>query len=154
MSTPRSSATGAALFPLADGQLLIAGGSNQQTAPTGAFTTSTSSTGELYGFATVETNQTDYSPGTPAVVTTLTASNASGSYGGTVSLSATLIQTSNSADLSGQTISFTLNGTAVGTSTTNSSGVATLSGVSLSGIAVGTISTGVGARFAGTSSRR
>ena len=69
MSTPRSSATGAALFPLADGQLLVSGGRNQQTDASGVVTTTTSSSGELYGFATVETNQPDYSPGTPVVVT-------------------------------------------------------------------------------------
>jgi hypothetical protein len=69
MSTARSSATGAALFPMADGQLLVAGGSNQQTDATGAFTTTTSSTGELYGFATIKTDASDYAPGTPVIMT-------------------------------------------------------------------------------------
>ena len=69
MSTPRSSASGAALFPLADGQLLVAGGSNQQTDATGAVTTTTSSSGELYGFATLETDASDYAPGTPVIMT-------------------------------------------------------------------------------------
>jgi MBG domain-containing protein/YDG domain-containing protein/CARDB protein/galactose oxidase-like protein/Kelch motif protein len=55
MSTARSSATGAALFPMVDGQLLVAGGSNQSSA-------------ELYGFATIETDQSDYSPGTPVII--------------------------------------------------------------------------------------
>ncbi len=55
MSTARASATGAALFPMADGQLLVAGGSNQSSA-------------ELYGFATVETDQSDYAPGTPVII--------------------------------------------------------------------------------------
>ncbi|MDR3741939.1 MAG: MBG domain-containing protein, partial [Terracidiphilus sp.] len=69
MSTPRSSATGAALFPLADGQLLVAGGSNQQTDANGVVTATTSSTGELYGFATLETDASDYAPGTPVIMT-------------------------------------------------------------------------------------
>jgi MBG domain (YGX type)/YDG domain/Bacterial Ig-like domain (group 3)/Invasin, domain 3/Kelch motif len=55
MSVARSRATGAALFPLADGQLLVAGGSNQNSA-------------ELYGFATVETDASDYAPGTPVIM--------------------------------------------------------------------------------------
>ena len=46
-------------------------------------------------------------------------------------------------------VAFTLNGTSVGSTQTNSSGVATLSGVSLTGIAAGSYPTGVGASFAG-----
>src|SRR5262249_58675525 len=48
--------------------------------------------------------------------------------------------------------SFTLNGSAAGTAVTNSSGVATLSGVSLSGINGGNYSTAVAANFAGDTS--
>ncbi len=55
MSVPRSSATGAVLFPMVDGQLLVAGGSNQKT-------------GELYGFATIKTDAADYAPGTPVLM--------------------------------------------------------------------------------------
>jgi hypothetical protein len=55
-STPRSSATGAALFPLADGQLLVVGGSNQQTNPTGTVTTTVANTGELYAGSTAFTS--------------------------------------------------------------------------------------------------
>jgi len=64
LSLPRSSASGAALFPLADGQLLVAGGTNQQpdVSPTVA------NSAELYGFATLETNATDYAPGTAVLV--------------------------------------------------------------------------------------
>jgi hypothetical protein len=86
--------------------------------------------------------------------TSLSVANASGTYGGTTSLSAIL--TSGGSGVSGKTISFTLNGTTVcggvtGVTcpTTNSSGVATLSNVSLSGINAGTYSTGVGGSFAG-----
>jgi hypothetical protein len=78
------------------------------------------------------------------VPTTLTVSSASGSYGGTASLTATL-----SPAIAGKTINFSLNGSSRGTATTNSSGVATVSAASLSGINTGTYATGVGASFAG-----
>ena len=81
--------------------------------------------------------------------TSLTVDNATGTYGGTVSLTATL--THNSNGVSGETISFTLNGTSEGTATTNSSGVATLNNVSLAGIGVGTHYGYIGASFAGDS---
>jgi len=77
----------------------------------------------------------------------LSVSPASGTYGGTVNLSAHL--TSGASDLSGKTINFTLNGNPVGSAVTNSSGVATKIGVSLSGILPGTYPSGVGASFAG-----
>ncbi|MBI3970524.1 MAG: pilus assembly protein [Chloroflexi bacterium] len=79
--------------------------------------------------------------------TSLSVAAAGGTYGGTTTLSATL--TSGGTGLSGKTISFTLNGTTVGSATTNASGVATLANVSLAGIAAGTYPTGAGASFAG-----
>jgi len=83
--------------------------------------------------------------------TTLTVSAATGTYGGTVNLSATL--DSGGTGVSGRTVSFTLNGTSVGSAVTNGSGVATLNNVSLAGINAGTylggIGSGVGASFAG-----
>jgi MBG domain (YGX type)/Bacterial Ig-like domain (group 3)/YDG domain len=54
MATPRSDATGAALTKV-DGNLLIAGGS--------------SSSAELYGFATVKTDASDYTPGSTVTIT-------------------------------------------------------------------------------------
>jgi hypothetical protein len=75
---------------------------------------------------------------------------ASGIYGGTVNLSATL--TSSGSPVSNKTINFTLNGNPVGSAITNGSGVATKTGASLSGILPGTYPTGVGASFAGDSS--
>ncbi|HEV8590312.1 MAG TPA: kelch repeat-containing protein, partial [Pyrinomonadaceae bacterium] len=87
--------------------------------------------------------------------TTLTVSAAVGTYGGTVNLSATLTKTSDSSAVSGESISFTLNGISVGSASTNGSGVATLSSVSLTGINAGTYnppSNGVSASFAGDSS--
>jgi len=51
--------------------------------------------------------------------------------------------------LSGKTVGFTLNSSSVGNTTTDSNGVATLSGVSLSGINAGSYPNAVGASFAG-----
>ena len=86
------------------------------------------------------------------VATSLNVSVASGTYGGTVNLSATLTTTSGGTAVSNKTISFTLNGGSVGTAITNPSGVATLSSVSLSGISAGIYPAGVGAGFAGDAS--
>ena len=80
--------------------------------------------------------------------TTLAVSTASGTFGGTVDLSATLTVSSGGAAVGGQTVTFKLNGTSVGTATTDSSGTATLSNVSLSGISAGTYASGVSASFA------
>ena len=86
----------------------------------------------------------------PSIVTsTLTAAAATGTYGGTVNLSATLTDGTNG--VSGKSIAFTLNGNSVGSGTTNASGVATVSNVSLSGVNAGSYPTGVGASFAGDS---
>jgi hypothetical protein len=78
------------------------------------------------------------------ITTTLTVTPVSGTYGGTVDLSAAL-----SPAASGKTISFTLAGTSVGSATTDGSGVATLSDVSLLGIDAGSYPNGVGASFSG-----
>ena len=81
--------------------------------------------------------------------TNLTVAAATGIYGGTVNLSATL---TSGSGVSGKSISFTLNGNPVGSAMTNGSGVATLSGVSLSGINANTYPSVVGASFVGDSS--
>jgi MBG domain/Carboxypeptidase regulatory-like domain len=85
----------------------------------------------------------------PAATTSLGASSATGTYGGTVNLSATL---TSGAGVSGKSISFSLNGTAVGSATTNGSGVATLNGASLTGINAGSYPNGVNASFLGDAS--
>lgn len=82
-----------------------------------------------------------------SIATTLTVAPATGTYCGTVNLSATLTDGVN--PISGQSINFTLNGNGVGSANTNGSGVATLSNVGLSGINGGSYPTGVGASFAG-----
>jgi hypothetical protein len=84
----------------------------------------------------------------------LTAPSA-GTYAGTVNLQATLKTTSGGIPLSGKTIAFTLDGFSKGTATTNASGVATLSGVTLTTGLSGTLlnagSYPVGATFSGDS---
>jgi hypothetical protein len=75
---------------------------------------------------------------------------ASGPYGGTTTLSATL--TSGGNGVSGRSVAFSLNGNAVGTDATDNSGLATLSNVSLAGIAPGSYPAAVSASFAGDAS--
>ncbi len=82
-----------------------------------------------------------------ATATTLAVDPASGTFGGTTSLSAAL--TNNGTPVANESVAFTLNGTSVGSAPTNSTGVATLPGVSLTGIAAGPYPTGAGASFAG-----
>jgi Carboxypeptidase regulatory-like domain len=81
------------------------------------------------------------------VPTSLSVSSATGTYGGTVNLSATL--TDGTSPLSGKTVNFTLNGNSVGNGVTDASGIATLNNASLAGINAGSYPTGVGASFAG-----
>ncbi|MDO3628338.1 S-layer family protein, partial [Mucilaginibacter sp. BT774] len=72
---------------------------------------------------------TDANPNTKIVVT-----NVTGTYGGTATFTATLTQSSgpgNGNAIQGKTINFVINGTAVGSATTNSSGVATLPNIAL-----------------------
>jgi hypothetical protein len=87
-------------------------------------------------------------PGCTALTATkLAVAATTGTYGGATSLSATL--TAGGSPVSGKTISFTLNGSQAGSATTNTNGVATLSNLSLAGIAAGSHPTGVTASFAG-----
>ncbi len=79
--------------------------------------------------------------------TTLAVDPAAGTYGQTADLSATL--TSDASGLSGKTVTFSLNGSSIGDATTNVSGVASLTAVSLTGFDAGDYPTGVSASFAG-----
>jgi len=81
--------------------------------------------------------------------TSLLVTPASGTYGGTTVLQATLTWHGNGAALSGETIAFTINGTDVGNAATDIHGMATLANVSLAGLNVGTYPTAIGASFAG-----
>ena len=126
----------------------------------------TKSNGETHAFLLTPTGFTppacpsaspSPSPSPTPATTSITNVSGSGTYLGTATLTATL--TSNGSPVSGKTIAFTLNSTAVcGGSTgvtcptTNASGIATLSGVSLTGINAGSYPNAVGASFAGDSS--
>ena len=79
--------------------------------------------------------------------TTVSLAPSSGTYGGSADLTATL-KTAAGTALSGKSVTFTLNGNAVGSATTGTNGVATKS-VSLSGIDAGTYTHYVSANFAG-----
>jgi hypothetical protein len=79
--------------------------------------------------------------------TTLTVSAASGAIGQTVILQATLIRNSDSAPLSGQTISFTVGGAGVGSGVTNGSGVAQVAYAIPEAGGIGAFT--IGASFAG-----
>lgn len=79
--------------------------------------------------------------------TAVSAVSGTGVFGGTATVTATL--TSNGANLSGKTISFTLNGNPVGSAATNVSGVASVSGLSLAGVNAGTYLGAVIASFTG-----
>jgi hypothetical protein len=82
-----------------------------------------------------------------ATATQLAVDPANGAFGGSTNLSATL--TNNGTPVANESVSFTLNGSGVGSAKTDSSGVATLLGVSLTGIAPGSYPAGVGASFGG-----
>ena len=83
------------------------------------------------------------------IATALTVAAANGTYGGNTSALLTATLTAGGNGVNGKAISFTLNGTSVGTATTNSSGVATLaSASSLIGINAGSYAAGVAASFA------
>ena len=103
---------------------------------------------QLDAFDVITTSNVTTTP-SPAP-TTISGVCGSGASGSTASLTATL--SSGGSGLGGKTISFTVNGTAAGTGMTNNSGVATLSGVSLSGTNAGNYSTAVAANFAGDTS--
>lgn len=81
------------------------------------------------------------------VVSALTVGSATGTYGGTVNLSARL--TDGVSPLSGRTINFTLNGNSAGSGVTDGSGIAIVNSASLAGINANTYPAGVGASFGG-----
>jgi FtsP/CotA-like multicopper oxidase with cupredoxin domain len=79
---------------------------------------------------------------------TLVVSPATGTYGGTSSLMATLTSTGG-IGLTGKTISFSVNGGPTVTAVTNASGIANVPTASLAGINAGVYPTGISASFAG-----
>jgi len=134
-------------------------GSGQYTLsslPAGAYTVTASAQGYTTANASVTlsagstTVQNFALVASPSASTSLAVASASGTYGGTTNLTATL--TSGGSGVSGKTISFTITGNPAGSATTNGSGVASLANVSLSGVGAGTYASGVGASFAGDGS--
>jgi uncharacterized RmlC-like cupin family protein len=104
-------------------------GTYQLTASSAGLTSATSSSFDIL------------KPATSLLVTPVTAI-----YGATVTLVAKL--TSGGGNLSGKTVSFSINGVGVGSATTNGSGNATLTNVSLVGTNAGTYASGITASFA------
>src|SRR5438034_1484971 len=127
-----------------------AGGTVEVYNADGSGPTYSKTIGEIAGL----TSFGDFALAQVANPTTLTVTSATGTYGGSVNLSATLLSGGPpgfpvGTALSGKTISFSLNGPVLASAQTNLSGVASVSGVSLAGIDAGTYSTGVSASFAG-----
>jgi uncharacterized repeat protein (TIGR03803 family) len=81
------------------------------------------------------------------VASVLALANATANFGGSATLVATL--SAAGEPLAGAEVIFSLNGSAVGIGTTDASGVATLAGVSVVGIPVGTRAGAISASFAG-----
>ena len=106
------------------------------------------SNGNSGGNSNAKTNWTAHY--VDAAPPSLSVQAASGTYGGTVTLEATL--SSGATGLSSKTISFSLNGSSVGTTTTNASGVASIDvQLTSDGTAAGTL-IGAGTYSAGPSS--
>jgi uncharacterized repeat protein (TIGR01451 family) len=82
--------------------------------------------------------------------TTLTVNSASGYYGGTTALSATLTETLSGNPLIGETVIFKLADTVTVSAVTNGSGVASLSAATLDSISSGTYNNGVHAQYIGS----
>ena len=86
---------------------------------------------------------------TETVMTTLNVAPAAGAYGGSTTLAATLAGSAGA--LPGEVVTFSLNGAAVGTATTDAGGIATLPGVALGALPAGAYDGAVTASFAGDS---
>ena len=89
----------------------------------------------------------------PLSATNFIVSNSTGAYTGTTNLTTTLKRTLDGSAVAGRTITFTLNGIAVGTAVTDASGIASLTNVSLflNGVPINAGATPIGVSFAGDS---
>jgi 6-phosphogluconolactonase (cycloisomerase 2 family) len=118
-----------------------------------------SNTSLVSNSSAVDTNSANNSASTsvtvsaPLSATNFIVANSTGNYFGTTSLSTTLKRTLNGAAVAGRTITFSLDGTVVGSALTNASGVASLPNVSLvlGGIPITAGSHAIGVNFAGDS---
>ena len=101
------------------------------------------------------TSSSNVTVSAPLSATNFVVANSTGGYFGTTTLTTTLKRTLNGAAVAGRTITFSVNGIAVGTATTNASGVATLPNVSLVQggvpISAGTFLGALSVNFAGDS---
>ena len=88
---------------------------------------------------------------TQLAITSLAVAPVSGTYGGSTTLSATL--TIPTGPLAGKTVSFSLNGTSIGSAVTDATGLASVP-ASLVGIAAGSYPAGVTASFAGDATNK
>ena len=88
---------------------------------------------------------------TQLAITSLAVAPVSGTYGGSTTLSATL--TIPTGPLAGKTVSFSLNGTPIGSAVTDATGLASVP-ASLVGIAAGSYPAGVTASFAGDATNK
>jgi hypothetical protein len=125
----------------------LAPGTYSATASAAGYTSATVSVTVIAGVTTTQNFALVPSTG---VSTSLAVATAAGTYGGSATLSATL--TAGGTGVSGKPVSFTLNGNAVGSASTDGSGIATVLNASLSGIGAGSYPSGVGASFAGDGS--
>ncbi len=105
------------------------------------------SSGQATGFADVASGAHHAVLWQPVPVSSLVVAPASGPAEGSVTLSATLASLSTA--LGSRTIAFKFNGAAVGSTLTDASGVATLTGVSLTGVAQGSYPGAITASFSG-----
>jgi hypothetical protein len=80
--------------------------------------------------------------------TTLVLNPVFGDYGATTTMTARLTERDTQLPLAGKTVNFTLNGASAGSDVTDANGYATISNVSLAGIAAGDYPYGSGASFA------
>jgi hypothetical protein len=97
--------------------------------------------------ATLQDVTACFTNGPTTVSTTLVANAASAAFGATVDLSAVL--SGGGAALAGRTVSFSLNGNAAGTGTTDATGTATVTGASLTGIEPGSYPGAISASYDG-----
>ncbi|HXO39612.1 MAG TPA: MBG domain-containing protein, partial [Candidatus Acidoferrum sp.] len=118
-----------------------------------------SNTSNISNSSAVDTNPANNSATTavtvsaPLSATNFIVANSTGNYFGTASLSTTLKRTLNGAAVAGRNITFTLDGTIVGTAVTSATGVASLPNVSLvlGGIPLTAGAHSIGVSFAGDS---
>ena len=145
-----SAAIGGSGFAIANdgcsGQTLSAGGSCVLTVSFAPVATGPASGSLTIGGATVGLGGTGVAA---PIATTLAVAPVGGTYGGTVTLAATLRDSGTTAPIAGKVIAFTIGGDAVGTATTGGDGVATVAGVALGTRAAGGHPNAVAASFAG-----